>query len=1014
MIAASVGPGARADAPTYPGNHDGRRADPPVSLVARIIDAMPSEETTDIPDTWRSAVHPRRHGLISPEPALGLGLNLAGGAAGDTDLAAGQVDDLVAARGLARAAAAFVETCAHHMDYVPSGDSHQFAVLRPRQSWIFWSGAGLRLRSMLAVAPQEVYDEAVAALTPLRDGLPRQRSVISYLLPDLHEWVSADLDLPVDYPGLGGLLFYSASTAGQLSRFRAGQLAQFVSAYDAIGSEAAPLIGRWLAQGRWSPDVRRDAVEVLTRIASDGAFDCLLDLIDVPDVSVGVLAAAERFPKRAARLLAARRDDELIGLLFQRHLRAHPDLPGDALVPRVPDAPAEAVPPLLSSPPWTRKPPARVTVAASPLAAEPRMAWADGEQDEWADDWKDFLSEEMLKHLPLAETGDAPTEFYISAPADVVRPRLARWKAESGWFYLQNPRVIVGKYELDALAPIVRLARSKPAIGAALLMPFLAQEVADLMAGWLVRSRQFRPVAQDWFTRHGSGGAALLIPEALGAPPARSRTAATALTRLDADDVRTAAEEMGCQEAVEALLARDPLDLVPARIPAVPAWADPELLPQVLLAGRRDALPSPAVRVLLRMIAMSQLDAPYEGLREIAGHCDPGSLSDFAWSLYRVWELEGRPSKEAWAMNCLGYFGDEAVADRLAPLVRSWPSEGAAPRAKRGADVLAAMGCDVALGHLSALARNAKSTPLRAHATLALDRAAASRGLLPEQLDDLLAPDLGLDADPVEYGGVSYPVDLGNGQLVLRDPAGRQLTTLPSPASDDDKQIASAWNGRRRKAKPLIADQTRRLEEAMIVQRRWAAADFRSRVAAHPLLGRLARRLVWALDDRTAVLDPLGDLLDLEGGLVAEGKWVRLAHPAVDDLTPWRSWLARLATSQPFAQLEREVFPDQDPSAYWQRTIEAAALYRLLKHGWHWGPTGRQTLRGRLLRPFGAEGRVVLTIDPGVSAVYDAQTEPEQTITELVFESSRGELGVFGDLPLVTRSELIRSLRTLG
>jgi hypothetical protein len=74
----------------------------------------------------------------------------------------------------------------------------------------------------------------------------------------------------------------------------------------------------------------------------------------------------------------------------------------------------------------------------------------------------------------------------------------------------------------------------------ALLMPYLAQDVADLMAEWLVRSRQFRPVAQDWFTRHGAGGAALLIPAALGAPPARSRTAALALTRLDASEVRAA------------------------------------------------------------------------------------------------------------------------------------------------------------------------------------------------------------------------------------------------------------------------------------------------------------------------------------------------------------------------------------------------------------------------------------------------------------------------------------------
>jgi hypothetical protein len=37
--------------------------------------------------------------------------------------------------------------------------------------------------------------------------------------------------------------------------------------------------------------------------------------------------------------------------------------------------------------------------------------------------------------LPLAETGEAPAGFYISAPADIVRPHLATWKAESSRFY---------------------------------------------------------------------------------------------------------------------------------------------------------------------------------------------------------------------------------------------------------------------------------------------------------------------------------------------------------------------------------------------------------------------------------------------------------------------------------------------------------------------------------------------------------------------------------------------------
>ena len=49
-----------------------------------------------------------------------------------------------------------------------------------------------------------------------------------------------------------------------------------------------------------------------------------------------------------------------------------------------------------------------------------------------------------------------------------------------------------------------------------------------------------------------------------------------------------------------------------------------------------------------------------------------------------------------------------------------------------------------------------------------------------------------------------------------------------------------------------------------------------------------------------------------------------------------------------------------------------------------------------------------------ITAVLDAKAEPDQTITELTFESAEGDLGVFSDLPLVTGSELIGSLRALG
>jgi len=69
---------------------------------------------------------------------------------------------------------------------------------------------------------------------------------------------------------------------------------------------------------------------------------------------------------------------------------------------------------------------------------------------------------------------------------------------------------------------------------------------------------------------------------------------------------------------------------------------------------------------------------------------------------------------------------------------------------------------------------------------------------------------------------------------------------------------------------------------------------------------------------------------------------------------------------------------------------------------------GVRRVRTLPCRPHSAQ-RVIAGQTPRGSSLAS-----EQTITELTFESSKGDLGVFSDLPLVTRSELIRSLRALS
>lgn len=777
-------------------------------------------------------------------------------------------------------------------------------------------------------------------------------------------------------------------------------------AIDEMGEGAVRVFLRSLDWYFVDTHTRELLLDVLTHVPVTATFEGLLSRASRTDVPKAFEAAAVRAPASALAVLDASQDSPFAGALRARLLASNPDLV--ARESALPIWSGGDVPELLTSPPWSRPKPAPVTISTSEI--ETSIAWLDQEERQiWSVDRWSPCPPDVYDHY--LTQGDWALG-YTAGTEERVRPLLANWEAEKFSFYLLNPRVLVAKYELDAYPAILRLARRKPAIGAELLAPYLSEEVALMMARWLAGSRQYGDLALSWFERHGAVAAIPLIPLALGKPTTAGATAAQALARLDPDLVRRAGDLLDAREEVDALLARDPLLFLPANVPRIPGWLAVDILPDVVDISGTYRLGNDEREAIIRMVAISDPEDPYPGLAVVAEDLEPDSLAELGWALFCHWHISGAPSKDAWAMNAVGYFGNDTIADRWGPLVVRWPHDGMAQRAKRGAELLARMEVPAGLRHLSGIARSARSTPLRNHAALVLSEAAADRGLLPEQLEDLLVDELGLQGEPISMRGVTYlPSISGDLELVLLDPAGSP-TALPKAADEAEKATASAWNKRRRAAKAVLTSQARRFEEAMVVQRSWHITDFRTMVVGHPVLRALAARLVWEGDEQGTV-DALGDLVGPDGGPLAEPEWLRIAHPAVTDLERWREWLHARSIIQPFAQVEREV-ADQDPSVYWGRVCSAASLHSLVRRGWHWGPTGHAAVRHSLIRSFGAQGNVVLTVEPGVSAVTDPAGEPDQTIEEVTFQSAEhDDLGVFSDLPASARSELARDLGAL-
>ncbi|RSN46493.1 DUF4132 domain-containing protein, partial [Actinomadura sp. WAC 06369] len=273
----------------------------------------------------------------------------------------------------------------------------------------------------------------------------------------------------------------------------------------------------------------------------------------------------------------------------------------------------------------------------------------------------------------------------------------------------------------------------------------------------------------------------------------------------------------------------------------------------------------------------------------------------------------------AWALAQLGLIGDDTTVRRISPLIKRWPGEGAASRAAAALDVLAGIGSDVALTHLFELTRRGKYKGLKARAARKIDEIAAARGMTAEALADRAVPDFGLDDRGelvLDYGPRRFTVTFDE-QLapLVVEPGGKARKSAPKPGPKDDPALAPAahalFTGLRKDLRTIAGQEIARLETAMVERRSWTPGDFRALFVEHPLLGHIARRLVWitgggtafrVAEDRTCA-----DVRD-DPFVPAPGDRVGIAHPVLlDDLDAWADLFADYEILQPFDQLGRPV-----------------------------------------------------------------------------------------------------------
>ncbi|WP_189152661.1 DUF4132 domain-containing protein [Lentzea pudingi] len=920
------------------------------------------------------------------------------------------------------------------------------------------------LRSAFAVADAETHEAAVAELEKVGDGR-FGRVARAFLVPGRHDWFE---EANADAPGSPSnwMTLCSVSTLEQLAalqhRWITWSPLTTHTVLHALGPAIAPFLAEELDEPALDVDRRKFALKLLATLPTDEAFALLLDRRQEKFVLPSLLAAMAAFPLRAARLLGPRAAEPDVLPLLRAHLSAHPGLEvpaaatallAEAESQRHPEAPASALPGVLADPPWARRRPQPKPVVLKDVPTPgPSFSWLPGERGEWLaircydgtvssrQNW-----EVLTAWLTSGQIRDHDNRLFEAGPEDLARPLLAEWVPRDTWDSENWGRRIAARYELDALPPLLRLAARHPQGTGVALLPYATAEVAAQMADWLTRLKSARAHATAWLDRHRETAARLLLASALGAAGRARRNAETALrhlhheTGVDVIAVATAvSEEAGA--AVRALIEVDPLDALPAKLPEIGEWADPRLLPQVLLHDRTAALPAQAVTNLLMTAALSKPDAVYPGLPLAVEACDRESLAEFGWALFGRWQAMGTPTADGWVLPALGWFGDDETVRRLAPLIRAWPGENAHAKAVTGLDVLAQIGTEAALIHLNGIAERVKFKALKAQAQEKVATIAATLGLSRDQLSDRLVPRLGLDEAAtlvIDYGPRQFTVGFDE-QLKphVLDQDGKRRTDLPKPGAKDDQELAPAEHKRfaelKKAVRTVASDQIHRLEGAMTTQRTWTAAEFHTVLADHPLLRHVARRLVWITDEgrtfRLAEDNTLATPEDTEFTL-PEAATVRVAHPVdlTGTLPAWGEVFADYEILQPFPQLGRRAhafLPDEDTVPQLQKYVglpmPVGKVLGLTKRGWVRGTPLDAGVEEWITRPLPSGGALVACLDPGI-AIGAIDIYPEVKFSALYYaEDGTGHWSPPRDggpatFPVdeVTASELISELESL-
>ena len=262
------------------------------------------------------------------------------------------------------------------------------------------------------------------------------------------------------------------------------------------------------------------------------------------------------------------------------------------------------------------------------------------------------------------------------------------------------------------------------------------------------------------------------------------------------------------------------------------------------------------------------------------------------------------------------------VGDVTGSALRKIPQVGqrSAKVGNAGLHVLGQLPGPEAVAQLARLSLVVRQRSSRAAVEKTLAAVAEREGITPSELEEISVPTFGLD-EPGRFrrrlgdhtAEVVFPGGGAPAWSWLRAD-GRPQKSVPAAVRDAHAAELAELRGAVRDVQAMLPAQRERLERLYLEGRAIRFADWRARYLDHPLVGQLARRLIWSIGGHGSAIAGPGGLVDARDRPVAEPSPdapVTLWHPVeagVDEVLAWRRWVEGHEVRQPFKQAHREVY----------------------------------------------------------------------------------------------------------